>query len=267
MICCLRVRFSSLALLTMLSTLAVGSRASADQTLSLTLNGNYNTTPITFSYAGSSNPVTVSGGGVVGGSLGGVAVPYLYCLQWSLDVVVPNTYAKSLVNSIGDIHGGLLQQQPSGALEADDTQAKNIAYLVDKVATGATDAISQAALQAAIWSQVTPGFKLVYDWQSLSWSDYQTLKGDFNADLGLLPGSIADGSANDYRGSMLFISPSTDGDVHNHNQGLIGYIPGTGGINHFIATPEPATFAMALSGLVPIAVAALRRRRGAVTTA
>jgi hypothetical protein len=241
------VRVPGLALLTILSTLAAGSRASADQVLSLTLDGNYNSTTIDFNYG--STAEHVSGGGVVGGSLAGVSLPYLYCLQWSLDVVVPNTYAQSLVNSSGNIHSGYLENPLGQQLSPLNsvTAAENVAWLVvNRAPLAGSDANQQAGLQALIWQQVTPGFTLT--------STNTNLVNAYNADVTALAGATSQALAYDVS-QVLFISPSTDGDVSNHNQALVGYI-----------APEPATLAMALSGLIPLGVVALRRRLRTVAT-
>jgi hypothetical protein len=72
-----------LAVVAFLASLAFTGQAWASETLYL--NGSCNSTAVKFldgSHFGSNNPsdiISLTGGGVVGGTLDAVAMPYLYC--------------------------------------------------------------------------------------------------------------------------------------------------------------------------------------------
>jgi hypothetical protein len=231
------VRWAGVAALSLLPWLAASGRATASQVLYL--NGSYNTTSITFTDSYGSH--TETGGGVIGGSLNGNTLTYLYCLEWQRDVLVPNTYGNSLV-STSQIHGGSL---PIGTGTTDP--AKDVAWLVVNEAPLAGDANQQAGLQALFWSLVTPNF-------TLSSSNNSELKNAFYTYRTALNNAKAGGLPDD-TSLVAFISPSTDGDRYDVNQALIGYTPG----ERLVASPEPASLVAALSGLIPLAVVGLVR--------
>jgi len=188
------LRFSYIArgiLATLVLSVLAPATASAD--MSLYLNGSYNQTQIDFTAGGTSHSVV--GGGVVGGALDGQTINYLYCLQWSLDVVVPATYGHSLVNSTGQLHNANL---PVGAGATDP--AKEVAWLlVNRATLAGTDVNMQAGLQALLWQEVTPGFVLT--------STNTVLVNAYNADVAALnQAKNAPGGLVDDRSLVVFIS-------------------------------------------------------------
>jgi hypothetical protein len=252
------------ALLTMLFTLGFGSRASAD--LDLYLNGSYNQTAVDFTYTNGSNQTvsaSESGGGNIGATLNGQTVSYLYCTQFNVVVYVPDDYNKTPVNSIGQVHNGNLVDANGNRLSntASAIVAQNVAWLISNLASSATDANQQAGLQALIWQQLTPGFVLT--------STNSELVTAYNNDVAALNGASPTALSNAVS-KVLYITPSYTSGVSDDYQALLGYNPGMGGMIQFggqapQATPEPATYAMAISALIPLGLVVWRRRRlGAV---
>lgn len=221
---------------------------------SLTLTGNYNPTKIVFKGNGSKHAVV--GGGVTGGSLDGQAIPNLYSLEWQRDVVVPGTYKDSLVSHTG-IHN---QALPNGQNAGSEGSAIDVAWAIVTIAPtiGKADTAGQAGLQALIWSLVTSKFKLN---TKKTASDVVSA---YNADLTLLNSARSNGSLPNYTSDVVFISPSTNGEEKSKhtkadvNQGLLGYTPSVVVVS---SVPEPSTMMAAASGLAPLALVVIGRRR------
>jgi hypothetical protein len=251
-----------LAALALAVSLANAGQASATQSLSL--GSVYNHTPITFTTA-SGTHTEAGGGDVQGSSLTNTvthvttALPYIYCLEWQVNVGVPATYTDSLVNSVGSLHNLPLVIGSSGAISALDV-AKEIAWLMVNFAPSATTLDKQAGLQAVLWREDTPGF-------AFSSSNSAGVTTAYNAILNALNTARGNGSIGDLRSSVLFLSPSNNHDSGSSRyQGLVG-MQATTTPTGPVATPEPATFALALSGLIPLGVVGLARRRGRVVKA
>ena len=123
-----------LALLGLASGVAWASHSTASQ--DLTLTGQYNTTPISFT--GSNGVVyngLAGGGNLMGATLDGVLLPYVYCMQYAVDVYVPGDFPKTEVNREGYIDG------PTGSFDG-GTLVKNageVAWLMVNEAPGADD--------------------------------------------------------------------------------------------------------------------------------
>lgn len=211
------------AALTFVALLGTAGATSAGQSLSL--DGNYNHTTIDFK--DSTGTHSESGGGSIGGALNGQPLSYLYCLEFNININVPGTYGDSVVSTTGQIHGVPLANR----LE--------IAWLMLNVAPTIGNSLDkQAGLQALLWDLTTTNFQL------LSGGDVATYYTQYKNQLSGAVLSPLDGR-------VLFLSPSTDGDVSNHNQGLVGVW----------AVPEPTTIATTVAGVLTLATFGLARRR------
>lgn len=271
-------RWVGLALLAMVSTMSIGSRASADQVVDLYFDGSYNHTSVYFSYTGGGGVQGVSGGGDIGISLDNktTAVQYNYCLQFNVDVWVPVDYNQSLLNTTGSIHhsGGLLD--PFGnVLSGSLARAENAAYLITTFAGDASgNGDKEAALQASIWAQVTPGFNLEPTSNNRNSS---TLVDTYNNDNTNASNSLANSTLSQREAALnlvIFLTPSSSGNnvlsggqLTDNFQAQIAYTPGSRPhVPPPVPTPEPSAIAMALSGLIPLGVVALKRRRRAAAS-
>ena len=101
----------------------------------LVLTASYNT--ISF------NNVSEGGGSLVGATLNGVALAWVYCVQLNTNVNVPGTYNHSIVDNTGKIWN----TDPNPSLAA----AQQIAWLLSQYANGAS-LTQQEALQEGIWN-------------------------------------------------------------------------------------------------------------------
>jgi hypothetical protein len=234
------------AALALLIGLACAGRATAGNVLNLSGNPSpgFNTENINFAVTGNPNPAlngvyNVNGGNIVTSTLNGQNLPYLYCVQYHIDVYVPGTYNNTDVDVLGNIDGAPLKN------------AGGVAYLMTHYAAQATTQDLQAGLQAAIWYEVTGGgaggFVL-----GDSTKNSAGLVAAFQADLaGLGIGNIAtsDGTGNTVAlNNLIFLTPTDDSG--RQYQGLVG-----------LAAPEPSTVVMAGSGGLVLAGYLRRRRR------
>lgn len=247
-----------IAAIGLLPQLAMDHEATAG--VSLYLNGDYNNTAIKFSATNSSNQSvtrTERGGGVVGGSLDGTPISYLYCLEWEKSVLVPDTYGMTTVSD-HQIHGVDLPKGSNGTL--DSNPAKDIAWLMVNYGTTLSTGgqYKQAGLQALLWSLVTKDFVLATN-ENGHINNNQTLIDTYNEYNSKLQ---SDRNKMEYKNfaylssGVKFITPSKSDE--SSRQGLVGYTPGS---LQTLATPEPSTLLGAIIGLIPLAAVGIMRRR------
>jgi hypothetical protein len=164
----------------------------------------------------------VYGGSLAGATLNGVALPWVYCVQLTVDVLVPRTYSDTIVDNSGKIYNSQLGVHPTLG------QADRIAYLLTKYANGA-DTEHQIALQAAIWNAENFGY-LTNLATTNELSYYNTMTNDTGT-----------GDHSQYR----WMTPGINGN--NQYQGLV------------TAVPDGGVTLMLLGGAL-VGLATLRRR-------
>lgn len=235
------------AALGLLVVAACAGRAAAGNVLDLTGNPapGFNTENISFTVSGNPNPAlnntyNVNGGNIVTSTLNGQNVPYLYCVQYHIDVYVPGIYDQTDVNVLGNIDGVPLKN------------AGEVAYLMTHDAPLATTHDLQAGLQAAIWYEVTGGGHggfVLGDSSKNSAGLIAAFQNDL-AGLGIGLGAIAtsDGTGNTVAlNNLLYLTPTDDNG--RQYQGLVA-----------LAAPEPSTVVMAATGCIALAGYSRRRR-------
>lgn len=176
--------------------LGLGMLAFSGATLradSLVLTGNYNSIPFSTG--------TVGGGSLAGATLNGVALPWLYCVQLTIDVNVPNTYPNTIVDYTGVIH--------NSGTQPDSGSAGKIAWLLSNYADGA-NTNQQIALQAAIWN--VEGF-----------GSLQTNNATLNDLYNSMLENVGSGDVSQY----AWLTPGNAQDSHQF-QGLVTRVPDGG---------------------------------------
>ena len=234
------------AALGLLIGLACAGRATAGNVLNLSGNPSpgFNTENINFTVSGNPNPALnntydVNGGNIVTSTLNGQNLPYLYCVQYHIDVYVPGTYNNTDVNVLGNIDGLPLKN------------AAEVAYLLTYDAPLATTRDLQAGLQSAIWYEVTGGGHggfVLGDSTKNSAGLIAAFQSDL-AGLGISNIATSDGTGNTASlNNLLYLTPTDDNG--RQYQGLVA-----------LAAPEPSTVVMAGSGGLVLAGYLRRRRR------
>jgi hypothetical protein len=169
---------------------AMGIPAYGD-VVTLDTGSGYQNGGLYITLAGVFDSPTSNAGGDIGlppnnGSIDGVPVPFLYCLDIVKEIIVPSSDEATLSDA-GIVDGNLL----NGAAQ--------IAWLVDNIALAATDLSdpqaahdAQLGLQAAIWQQIYgSNFALVpYDPNNSNTSS-QGVTNAYNADIAALAGQSA----------------------------------------------------------------------------
>jgi hypothetical protein len=144
--------WSAVAVLSLAASSAFEQAAHAQYTtVSLSLGSNYNS----FNY--SLGGVAGTGGGPISpSSLGGVPLAYVYCIDIPDDVPVGTTYANNSVTTTGKaVYGSpTINTWANGTNLVNVPNASAIAYLLGTYGLGATTAVQQDALQAAIWTEI-----------------------------------------------------------------------------------------------------------------
>src|SRR5271157_2455403 len=194
---------------------------------------------------------TYGGGIFTGGSLGGTALPWIYCVDIPDEVGVPGNYPDNTFNNNGTIAGSTLNYSkggltgnpsPAGTQEG-VTNAIYVAWLLHTYAAGATTYDLQVGLQGAIWNQIY-GVTLTH---CNPGSGQETnCVTDYGNDIAALNAAIAAGTVGNYVGDYTWLSPS--GNSTNVDQGLITQL-----------VPDSGMTLMLLGGTL-VGVATLRRK-------
>ncbi len=213
--------WSAVAVLTLVASLTFGQTAHAQYTTeSLTLGSNYNLFNFTL------GSTSYGSGGPIGpSSLGGSALAYVYCIDIPDSVPVGTTYANNSVTTTGKAVYGtpLVNTWANSTNLVSVPNAGKIAYLLAEYAAGATTAVKQDALQAAIWTEIYgSAFSVTAAGQSAIITQLTTYL------TGVGTGTV---------GNFLWLSPNGVGNTPIDQALVAAYVP------------EPSTFAIgALSG-------------------
>jgi hypothetical protein len=221
-------RISTIAAI-LVASYATGRDASADSVLSLTgLTGSsfYVTTTIP---GGFSTHDRVRGGNMLG-SLDGVALPAIYCVDLTRTIGVPSTTATTVAHD-GTIFGSVTPN--AGA----------ISWLLLNLAPAAITGEAQAALQAAIWRTEYGTHFQLDGADNGTGGNSASLISLYQADLVLLGSNTASPAG------VYWLSP-TDRTERVHYQGLIG-AP---------AVPEPSSILLVSLGGLGMATLQYRRK-------
>ncbi len=202
----------------------------------LKISGYNAADPVSFSYDSGKTFASYGSGSVTPATLNGQALPFMYCVQYLVDVAVPGTY-NTVVTQDGTINGTML------------TNAAEVSWLVTNLAPTAITADQQAGLQAAIWYEVSGGgvggFRIG--------KNSGNINADYLADLAKLGISSPD-TSNGYTSTLaapisnlLYLTP------FNAN--------GTAAQGQVTLAPEPSTVVMAGTALIVVAFGQWRWRR------
>jgi hypothetical protein len=212
-------------LVTVALVIVLGSgMALADTNADLNITGSYNS-GITIS--GDNLSGTYGGGIFTGGYLGGVALPWIYCVDIPDEVGVPGNYPNNTFNNNGTIAGSAINYarngitgnpSPPGTQEA-VTNAIYVAWLLHTFAGGATTYDLQVGLQGAIWNQI-------YGVTLTGCNDGSGCVTDYTNDLTQLDAAIAAGNLPNYIGNYDWLSPN--GSSQSVDQGLVTLVPDGG---------------------------------------
>jgi hypothetical protein len=165
----------------------------------LVLTSTYSTIPFSTGNLG--------GGSLDGATLNGVALPWVYCLQVSVNVTVPGTYDETKVSTGGKLYNSAWPP-PNAA------QAAQIAWLLWHYAVGGSpNSDQEVALQAAIWH--VEGFG---DLGGGASAGATTLYNTMLAGVGSGQSSLI--------GNFLWMTPGKNGS--NQYQGLVTRVPDGG---------------------------------------
>jgi len=187
---------------------------------------------------------TALAGGSIGSptdpsKLGGVVLPFLYCVDIPNDVYVGETYKDTIVDNYGDVNwaplGGGVN---SGAFTQLSTSVvEGVAWLLDNYGVGGQgdDAM---ALQAAIWNVV---YGVTLDETG---TNDATMVSDYHRDLRALPSAATLASAPPP--PVLWLSPNPPSNGLSIEQGLVTKVP------------EPSS--ILLLGIFAAGVLGLRRK-------
>ena len=224
------VSTARLVMLGLPAVLCCASQASAGPptTTQFSFSG-YNGLPIWFSGDGRPD-AAYDGGNIVPNSFGGVQLPFLYCVQYTTDIVEGTKYYTT-VSRDGSVNGDTSTINNAG----------EVAWLMANIAPGATSADAQAGLQAAIWKEVSTSFTLDTDTTKNS----QDVQNFYNADLTALGSNTASPSV------VMWLSSNTNSDLSGgYAQDLVAYVP------------EPSSlFGAVVAGVSVTGVVVRRRQR------
>lgn len=95
---------------------------------------------------------SAGGGSLQGATLNGASLPWVYCVGLTTIVYVPGTYDQTYVNTAGQVYDN--DFGPATSLH-NVPAAGQVAWLLSNYANGATTAVEQVALQAAIWHVIS----------------------------------------------------------------------------------------------------------------
>jgi hypothetical protein len=167
---------------------------------------------------------TVGGGSIESGTLNGIALPWVFCVDFYDDVTVPGLYSNATVthdgtiagSSLNSTHGGVDGYSVDGQLALVHNDVV-VAWLLHNYATSPMTQDAQIGLQAAIWN-VIYGITLT--------GNSATAQNAYNADLAALQAAKGAGLTN-YVAEFVWLSPS--GKDHTPvRQGLVSRVPDGG---------------------------------------
>ncbi len=176
------------------------------------------------------------GGGSIAATLDSKPLNYLYCSDIETVVYVPRDYTNTSTNNNGTIHTN------GSALTV--YNADKVAYLVDKYGVnGVGDLTKQAALQAAIWTEIYSTGTKQYKLDQTHYGSGSTIVSLYNSYVA----NANTANTSGYASRATWISPAVlnDGTVY---QGLV-----TSNV------PEPSTIVLLGTGLFGLAVFGKRR--------
>ncbi len=219
-------------------TFATSAMAAND----LILGGNINWIQLLKSTDGGVNFSSITdGGGSLNATLNGKQLDYLYCADIETVVYAPGDYNNTSVSNNATIH--------SNTTPITVYNAGKVAYLLEKYGVnGVGDQTKQAALQAAIWTEIySTGlhqYKLDINTDThtggyASNSTIATLYTSYLADASTHTGDVS---------KLLWLSPAISQDPRDF-QGLVTS-------SH---APEPSTIVLLVTGMLGMAVFGKRR--------
>ncbi len=183
------------------------------------------------------------GGGSLNATLNGKQLDYLYCADIETVVYAPGDYNNTSVSNNATIH--------SNTAPLTVYNAGKVAYLLEKYGVnGVGDQTKQAALQAAIWTEIYSNpsgsnrYKLDINTDThtggyASNSTIATLYTSYLADATTHTGDVS---------KLLWLSPAISQDPRAF-QGLVTSAP----------APEPSTIVLLVTGMLGMAVFGKRR--------
>lgn len=173
-------------------------------------------------------------GGIYEGTLNGLALNQLYCVNIFSTIDAASEYTQTSVSFSGVVNNSTVQN--AGA----------IAYIINNLAPQASTTAQQEAIQVAIWNQETNGLIT-----AASNQDYTSAYNDDIAALGSHTAAISSVQWITPNGETTFLGPiSTD----NGYQGLVS------------AVPEPEEWAMMMLG-IPFMSWVVRRKQAQLNIA
>jgi hypothetical protein len=179
----------------------------------------------------------VLAGNFAGSTLGGVTLPWVYCVDFSKSININSTGFTATVTNNGAVNGSAVNN------------AGSVTWLLDHYAASATNADATAGLQAAIW-KVIYGSQFTLNGPDNSTTDSNVVT-DYNNDLAGVGYNSATGLAanSDPVSNARWISPSANGTQY---QGLVTS-----------AVPEPGNIAMLVGlGITGAGFLMRRKRKG-----
>jgi hypothetical protein len=186
---------------------------------------------------------TYGGGGPIGPStLNGSSVPWVYCIDIPDEIGVGATYANNTVTTNGTAVYGTPSKNPwaNGTNLVSVPNAGAIAWLLDKYANGATTALQQNGLQAALWKEIYGSRFVVTD---------PSVNAQMNT---YLTGVGSDPVSNEF-----WLSPNGVG-----NTPIVQALVTSNGENiQITGAPEPSTMAIAGLGAVGFLAYGWKRRK------